>query len=58
MKKYLFALALQLCLVATGKAQHLKLNHLEYFERQGVNILVTGPPVRESWFTMSFNTEP
>ena len=46
MKKYLFALALQLCLVATGKAQHLKLNHLEYFERQGVNILV---------FSNSFN---
>ena len=46
MKHRLFLLALLLAIISLSKAQDLRLNDLEYFERQGVNVLV---------FSNSFN---
>ena len=46
MKKMLVSLIVLLAVPATGLAQDLQLNELEYFERQGVNVLV---------FSNSFN---
>lgn len=46
MKKMLVSLMALLAVPATGLAQDLQLNELEYFERQGVNVLV---------FSNSFN---
>jgi len=46
MKKMLVSLIVLLAVPATGLAQDLRLNELEYFERQGVNVLV---------FSNSFN---
>lgn len=46
MKKMLVSLIALLAVPATGLAQDLQLNELEYFERQGVNVLV---------FSNSFN---
>jgi hypothetical protein len=40
MKKMLVSLIVLLAVPATGLAQDLQLNELEYFERQGVNVLV------------------
>lgn len=46
MKEMLVSLIVLLAVPATGLAQDLQLNELEYFERQGVNVLV---------FSNSFN---
>ena len=49
MKKTMLLMAATL-ITAFGHAQGLKLNDLEYFERQGVNVLVFSNP-----FTGGFN---
>ena len=46
MKHRLFLLVLLLADLSASQAQDLRLNDLEYFERQGVNVLV---------FSNSFN---
>ena len=46
MKHRLFLLVLMLADLSASQAQDLRLNDLEYFERQGVNVLV---------FSNSFN---